>query len=242
MINKIEELAFVVHDLERKIEYLQHQLSQAHFRKNTFERKELKEKERIAKRQIQEHIKLFRNTISDNNIALKLFSSKLDILEKKYHLQPQINNAAIYCLNILKDKHATLHEDQVYFMKLEQDQEVDLCNREMELIEIQSKLILKEFHANIQQNPNELLTEESEDQLKSILHYYRWDFETVKATLEKRKSELEVQLEELSENLKSIIVCFNYQKADKIIEKIKILEQELYDIKVKINGTIDYIL
>ncbi|WP_432220925.1 hypothetical protein ACRASX_08775 [Flavobacterium sp. TMP13] len=242
MIKTIEELTFVVQDLERKIEAIQHQLSEAHFHKNTFIIKELEEKERIAKRQIQEHMKLFRNTISDNHIALKLFASKLYILEKKHNLKPQINNAAIYCLNILQDKHATLRQDQIYFARLGQNQAADLCSSEMELIEIQSKLMLKEFHASRQQKPNNIPNEELKNQLKSILHYYHWDFQTVKATLEKRKSELEVQLEELSEKLKSIIVKFNYLKADKIIEELKLLEQELYDIKVKINGTIDYIL
>lgn len=233
MIHTIEELITVISDCKKRMDINQDQINQAVIQKKLEKQDCLKRKENSIKKQIQNHILYFKNKIANNHLATKLFGSRLAVLEKQYQLQTQINNGMLFCLKVLKEKHLVIKNDQAFFSKMGQSSEALLCQEELQMIETQSESLLQEFYKKISKSTDGL-DKEMKIQLNELLHYYGWDFISVNAVLEKKEAELELHLEKLKINLKSITLFFNCHKKKQIELEMEQVDEELATIKSNI--------
>ncbi len=171
----------------------------------------------------------------------RLYANRLAVLEKKFQIQPRVMSANLFCLNVLKEKHAILEKDKIFFSKLNQNQEAKICEDELHMIEIQSQNLLKEFFESINTFP-EYIDNEMKLQFSTLLSYYGWGFTEKKITLDKRQIELENRLKLLEKKSNSIWVLFNYKLAKDSKTQIKKIKDELLEIKLENSKNIDYYL
>lgn len=239
MIHTIKELIFVINDCEIKIK--QCEIKQARFHQNYDELKRLEEKINVHKKQIEHHIQEFKEKIKNNYLEKRLYANRLAILEKKFQLQPRIKNVNLFCLNVLKEKHVVVKKDKIFFSGMNKEQEVKICENELEMIEMQSQDLLKEFYEITKKFPNSI-NKEMKQQFEALLNYYGWGFTEKKMILDKRRFELETRLELLEKKLMSLQVFFNHYRAKKIKIEIEKIKEGLLEIKIQQANSIDYIL
>lgn len=239
MIHTIEELIIVINDYEIKIR--QYEVNLACFYQNYDERKRLEQKKKVLKKQIEHYIQEFKEKTKNNHLETRLYANRLAVLEKKFQIQPRVMSANLFCLNVLKEKHAILEKDKIFFSKLNQNQEAKICEDELHMIEIQSQNLLKEFFESINTFP-EYIDNEMKLQFSTLLSYYGWGFTEKKITLDKRQIELENRLKLLEKKSNSIWVLFNYKLAKDSKTQIKKIKDELLEIKLENSKNIDYYL
>lgn len=239
MTHTIKELICVINDCEIKIK--QCEIKQARFHQNYDELKRLEEKINVHKKQIELHIQEFKEKIKNNYLEKRLYANRLAILEKKFQFQPRIRNVNLFCLNVLKEKHVVVKMDKIFFSGMNKEQEVEICENELEMIEMQSQDLLKEFFEITKKFPNSI-NKEMEQQFNALLSYYGWGFAEKKMVLDKRQLEIEAHLELLKKKLMSLQAFFNHYLIKKINIEIKKIEEELLEIKLEKLKDIDYIL
>ena len=239
MIYTIEELIIVINNYEIKIK--QCEIKQARFHQNYDELKRLEEKINVHKKQIERHIQEFKEKIKKNYLGKLLYANRLAVLEKKFQLQPRIKNVNLFCLNVLKEKHVVVKKDKIFFSGMNKEQEVDICENELEMIEMQSQDLLKDFFEITKKFPNSI-NKEMEQQFNALLDYYGWGFAEKKIVLDKRQFELEARLEVLEKKLMSLQAFFNYYLTKNIKAEIEKIKEELLEINLQDSKNIDYIL
>lgn len=171
----------------------------------------------------------------------RLYTNRLAVLEKKFQIQPRIMSANLFCLNVLKEKHAIIEKDKNFFSKINQNQEAKICEDELQMIEIQSQDLLKDFFEITKKFPNSI-NKEMEQQFNALLDYYGWGFAQKKIVLDKRQFELEARLEVLEKKLMSLQAFFNYYLTKNIKAEIEKIKEELLEINLQDSKNIDYIL
>lgn len=171
----------------------------------------------------------------------RLYANRLAVLEKKFQIQPRIMSSNLFCLNVLKEKHAIIEKDKFFFSKINQNQEAKICEDELQMIEIQSQNLLKEFFESMNTFP-ESIDKEMKLQFSTLLCYYGWGFAEKKFTLDKRQIELENRLKLLEKKSNSIWTLFNYKLAKNSKTEIKKIKEELLEIKLENSKNIDYYL
>lgn len=239
MIHTIEELIIVINNFEIKIR--QYEVSLACFYQSYDERERLEQREKVLKKQIEHHIQQFKEKTKNNHLETRLYANRLAVLEKKFQIQPRVMSANLFCLNVLKEKHAIIEKDKNFFSKINQNQEAKICEDELHMIEIQSQNLLKEFFESINTFP-EYIDNEMKLQFSTLLSYYGWGFTEKKITLDKRQIELENRLKLLEKKSNSIWVLFNYKLAKDSKTQIKKIKDELLEIKLENSKNIDYYL
>ena len=239
MVHNIEKLIHLIYDCEEKIKQCEIKLN--HFHHNRDGLKKLEERKTILKKLMLCHIQEFKENIKNNHLETRLYANRLAILEKKFQLQPRIVNANLFCLNVLKEKHSIIKKDKIFFSGINKKQEASICQEELEMIEIQSQLLLKEFFEKINKSPDNI-DKEIKLQFNALLYYYGWGFAEKKITLDKKQAALENRLEFFETKLTSIEVFFNHKLAKKIKNEIKKIKEELLEIELQNSNNIDYIL
>ena len=239
MVHTIEKLIHLIYDCEEKIKQCKIKLH--HFYHNRDGLKKLEEEKTALKKLMISHIQEFKEKIKNNHLETRLYANRLAILEKKFQLQPRIMNANLFCLYVLKEKHRIIKKDKIFFSGINKKKEASICQEELEMIEIQSQLLLKEFFEKINKSPDNI-DKEIKLQFNALLHYYGWGLDKRKITLDKRQVELKSSLESYEKKLKSIQVLFNYRLTKQIITEIKKIKEELLEIELQNSNNIDYIL
>ncbi len=239
MIHTIEELIIVINNYEIKIR--QYEVNLACFYQNYDERKRLEQKKKVLKKQIEHYIQEFKEKTKNNHLESRLYTNRLAVLEKKFQIQPRIMSANLFCLNVLKEKHAIIEKDKNFFSKINQNQEAKICEDELQMIEIQSQNLLKEFFESMNTFP-EYIDKEMKLQFSTLLCYFGWGFAEKKIALDKRQIELENHLKLLEKRSNSIWALFNYKLTKNSKTKIKKIKEELLEIKLENSKNIDYYL
>ena len=132
-------------------------------------------------------------------------------------------------------------KDKIFFSGMNKEQEVDICENELEMIEMQSQDLLKDFFEITKKFPNSI-NKEMEQQFNALLDYYGWGFAEKKIVLDKRQFELEARLEVLEKKLMSLQAFFNYYLTKNIKAEIEKIKEELLEINLQDSKNIDYIL
>jgi hypothetical protein len=239
MIHTIEKLIIVINDYEIKIR--QYEINLACFHQNYDERERLEQRKKVLKKQIEYHIQQFKEKTKNNHLETRLYANRLAVLEKKFQIQPRIMSSNLFCLNVLKEKHAIIEKDKFFFSKINQNQEAKICEDELQMIEIQSQNLLKEFFESMNTFP-ESIDKEMKLQFSTLLCYYGWGFAEKKITLDKRQIELENRLKLLEKKSNRIWTLFNYKLAKNSKTEIKKIKEELLEIKLENSKNIDYYL
>ena len=239
MVHPIEKLIHLIYDCEEKIKQCKIKLH--HFYHNRDGLKKLEEEKTALKKLMISHIQEFKEKIKNNHLETRLYANRLAILEKKFQLQPRIKNVNLFCLNVLKEKHVVVKKDKIFFSGMNKEQEVDICENELEMIEMQSQDLLKDFFEITKKFPNSI-NKEMEQQFNALLDYYGWGFAEKKIVLDKRQFELEARLEVLEKKLMSLQAFFNYYLTKNIKAEIEKIKEELLEINLQDSKNIDYIL
>ena len=169
----------------------------------------------------------------------RLYANRLAVLEKKLQIQPRIISANLFCLNVLKKRHAIIKKDKIFYSRINKNEEAKICEDELQMIEIQSQILLKEFFESMNAFP-ENIDKEMKLQFSTLLSYYGWGFAEKKITLEKRQIELENRLKLLEKKSNSIWALFHYKLTKNSKTEIKKIKEELLEIKVENSKNIDY--
>ena len=239
MVHPIEKLIHLIYDCEEKIKQCKIKLH--HFYHNRDGLKKLEEEKTALKKLMISHIQEFKEKIKNNHLETRLYANRLAVLEKKFQLQPRIKNVNLFCLNVLKEKHVVVKKDKIFFSGMNKEQEVDICENELEMIEMQSQDLLKDFFEITKKFPNSI-NKEMEQQFNALLDYYGWGFAEKKIVLDKRQFELEARLEVLEKKLMSLQAFFNYYLTKNIKAEIEKIKEELLEINLQDSKNIDYIL
>lgn len=133
----------------------------------------------------------------------------------------------IYCVEILKQKHELLVKSKKYFYEIQQFENCAYIRDEEKQIEVIIKKLLKEFKSQMN-NLDSVKDKELIIRYDKLIYYFDLDYES-------KKADLEQQLTEQKNKLKSLSILFNFRIANKVRENIRTIESDLRKVNKRLS-------